>query len=73
MSFLKSLGFYILNADASIFIYYGKKKDQITSVSVYVDDFLLASKYKHFMDWIKDKLRSEYNVKEIGEVKSIIG
>lgn len=42
-------------------------------MSIYVDDSLLASKYKYSMDWIKGKLRSEYNVKEMGEVKTING
>lgn len=42
-------------------------------ISVYVDDFLLASKYKHCMDWIKNKFKNEYNIKEMGEIKMIIG
>lgn len=73
VSFLKNLGFYALNADASILIHHGEKEDDITMISVYVDDFLLASKYRHSMDWMKSKLKNEYNVKEMGEVKTIIG
>lgn len=63
----------MLNADASILINHGKKEGDIIIISVYVDNFLLASKYKHSMDWIKSKLKSKYNVKEMGEVKIIIG
>lgn len=73
MWFLKSLGFYMLNANVSILIYYRKKEDVITMVNVYLDNFLLVSKYKLSMDWIKNKLKNDYNVKEMQEVKTIIG
>lgn len=63
----------MLNADANILIYHAKKEGDITMISVYVDDFLLVFKYRHFMDWIESKLKNEYNVKEMGEVKTIIG
>lgn len=42
-------------------------------VSFYVDDFLLASKSRKSVEWIKEKLNNEYNVKDLGEVKTIIG
>ena len=42
-------------------------------VSIYVDDFLLASKYRKPLERIKKKLKEEYNVKDLGEVKMIIG
>lgn len=41
-------------------------------INVYVNDILLASKYRYSMNWIKSKLKSEYNVKEIEEIKTII-
>ncbi len=41
-------------------------------ISIYVNDFLLASKYKPFIDWIKSKLKNKYNIKEIEEIKTII-
>lgn len=41
-------------------------------VSVYVDDFLLASKDRRSVGWIKERLNSEYSVKDLGEVKIII-
>lgn len=59
--------------DPSILIHHGKQPDNITIISVYVDDFLLASKYRASMDWIKDKLKAEDNVKDLEEVKTIIG
>lgn len=42
-------------------------------VSVYVDDFLLASKHWKLLDQIKKKLKKEYNVQNLGEVIIIIG
>ena len=42
-------------------------------ISVYVDDILLASKHQTSLDWIKGNLKNEYNVKDLGEVKTIIG
>lgn len=41
-------------------------------ISVYVDNFLLASKYQKSLDWIKKKLKKKYNVKDLGKVKMII-
>ena len=73
VSFLKGLGFKPLNADASILIHHGHETGDITMISVYVDDFLLASKLRTLLDWIKENLKNEYNVKDLGEVKTIIG
>lgn len=72
MSFFKNFGFYALNADASIMIHYGKEEGDIIMVSVYVNIFLLASKHRTLMDWIKKNLKREYNVKDLGEVKIIV-
>lgn len=73
MAFLRSLSFETLNADASILIHHGHKADDITMISVYVDYFLLAAKYRKSLDWIKESIKNEYNVKDLGNVKTIIG
>lgn len=73
VSFLKGLGFKLLNADASILIHHGHETGDIIIISVYVDDFLLVSKLRTSLDWIKENLKNEYNVKDLGEVKTIIG
>lgn len=44
----------------------------IILVGVYVDDFLLAANQQDPLDWIKKELQKEYNIKELGEVKTII-
>lgn len=72
IAFFQSLGFEALNADPSILIHQGSGGD-ITMVSVYVDDFLLASKDRKSVQWIKESLKNEKNIKDLGEVKTIIG
>lgn len=62
-----------LNVDLNILIYHGKKQGNITIISVYVDNFLLVSKYRVLIDQIKQKLKIEYNVKNFGDMKIIIG
>lgn len=42
-------------------------------INVYIDNFLIASKYKPFIDWIKSKLKNKYNIKEMKKIKTIIG
>lgn len=71
--FLKSLSFFALNLDISILIYYGKNSENITIISVYIDNFLLASKYQTSTNWIKSNLKEEYNMKNFGNIKTIIG
>lgn len=41
-------------------------------VNVYIDDFLLASKHWKALDWIKQKFKDKYNVKDLREMKTII-
>lgn len=73
MDFLKSFNFNVFNANSSIFIHHNKKQDNITIISIYMDNFLLASnKYKILMNSIKKKLKVKYNVKDLTEVKKII-
>lgn len=73
ISFLKGLGFEVFNADVSILIHHRYVKDDITMISVYVDDFLLALKHRASLNRFKQSLKNEYNVKDLGEVKTIIG
>ena len=70
---VKGLGFHPLNANASILIHHGKDKDDITMMSPYVDNFVIAAKCQSSMEWIKTHLKGEYNVKDLREVKTITG
>ena len=70
IAFFKSIGFRALNAHFCILVQQMDK--DIILVGVYVDDFLLAANQQDPLDWIKKELQKEYNIKELGEVKTII-
>ena len=40
---------------------------------VYMDDLLLAASTQKFMNWIKSILKSTFQMKDLGEVKYILG
>lgn len=72
IAFLKKLGFRPLNADPSILISI-RNGGEILTISVYVDDFLLASNNPNALLWLKDAIKREYDVKDLGDVQTIIG
>ena len=71
IAFFRNLGFIPLNTDPSILIM-GKAGREILMISIYVDDFLLASNSSKALAWLKDSIVKEYNVKDLREVKIII-
>lgn len=71
IAFFKGLGFVELNGDPSILM--RQSKEEITLVSVYVDDFLLASNNADKLETTKRELGKEYNIKDLGEVEAISG
>ncbi len=71
ITFYKSIRLVQLNGDPSIFIKHLEGETNI--VSVYVDDFLLASNTIAILDLLKKFLLKEYDIKDLGEVKIIIG
>ena len=71
IAFYKSIGFIQLNGDPSILI--RRVDDEISIVSVYVDDFLLASNTMATLNALKASLAREYDTKDLGEVETIIG
>lgn len=42
-------------------------------MNIYVDDFLLALNSADTLETVKRKLGKKYNVKDLGEVETIIG
>ena len=42
-------------------------------MSIYINDFLLASNIIAIMNVLKASLKKQYNIKNFGEVKTIIG
>lgn len=73
IAFYKSIGFIQLNGDPSILIRKSADGTEISIVSVYVDDFLLASNTMRTLELLKQLLAKEYDMKDLGEVKTIIG
>lgn len=71
IAFFNGLGFVELNGDPSILM--RQSKEEITLVSVYVDDFLLASNNADKLETVKRELGKEYNIKDLGEVEAISG
>lgn len=70
IAFYKRIGFRPLNADPSILIL--QTSSEITVVSIYVDDFLLASNTMSVLKRLKEDLANKYDMKDLGEVKTII-
>ena len=71
IAFYKSIGFTQLNGDSSILIRHSEVETRI--VSVYVDDFLLASNTMAILETLKKSLSKKYNTKDLRGVKTIIG
>lgn len=71
VTFFTSLGLKILNADPSILI--SQQGEDIVIINVYIDNFLLTSKHRILLDQIKSELKWDYNIKDLGEIKMIIG
>lgn len=71
IEFYKSIGFRQLNGDPSILIC--QSKNEICIMTVYVDNFLLASNTMTTLEALKELLAKEYDVKDLGEVKTMIG
>ncbi len=71
IAFYKSIGFTQLNGDLSILIRHSEMETRI--ISVYVDDFLLALNTMAIFETLKKSLSKEYDTKDLGEVKTIIG
>ena len=72
ITFFTSIGFRQLKRNPSILIRQSAT-GEISIVSVYIDDFLLASNTIKNLDELKAALSNAYDVKDLGEVKTIIG
>lgn len=71
IKFFRKIGFNPTNAYPCILIF--KRGGELIVVGVYVDDLLLGSKSGDALEWLKDQLIKEFNMKDLGEAKTIIG
>ena len=69
--FFRKIGFTPTNADSCILTI--KKEGELIIVGVYVDDLALESRSIKALEWLKDQLMNEFNMKDLGEAKKIIG
>ena len=58
-------------ADPCILAY--RKRDVFIIVGVYVDDLAFASQSQDGLNWLKNHLIQEFNIKDLGKAKTIIG
>lgn len=68
---LTSIGAVPLTSDPCL--YRMKDAKDLTLVIVYVDDILLISKSRETIKYIKNELAKNFEVKELGDVKSCLG
>ncbi len=71
IAFYKRIGFKQLNSDPNILIRHAE--DEISIVSVYVDNFLLTSNTMATLKALKVSLAKKYDTEDLGDVKTIIG
>lgn len=59
------------NADLCILVY--RQGNLFILIVVYIDNFLFKSQSQNKLEWLKDQLMKEFNIKDLGKVKTIIG
>ena len=69
--FFRRIGFTPTNADAYIFTI--QWEGELIIAGVYVDDLALGSRSLEALEWLKNELMREFNMKDLGKAKKIIG
>ena len=68
---LSELGFTCLDAETCLYVLW--KSRDICFLVVYVDDLLLATSSRSYMNSIKEMLSSSFKMHDVGEVKYLLG
>lgn len=68
---LVKLGFKKSNYESCIFI--KRKNNSLVIVALYVDDFIVLSNDKKETDFLKKHLTSNFEIKDLGEIKLCLG
>ncbi|KAK0579188.1 hypothetical protein LWI29_022490 [Acer saccharum] len=71
-SFMTSIGFHKSNFDACLY-FSSENIDNSVYLLLYVDDMLIASKEMSRIIDLKEKLKSEFEMKDLGNAKMILG
>ena len=70
IKFFQKIGFVATNADPCILAYL--KNNIFIIVGVYVDDLALAFQSQDGLNWLNDQFIQEFNMRDLGETKTII-
>ena len=70
--FFRKHGFTQLKSDACTFLKCDKETGRIAVVVVYVDDIMIASSDSNFIQEIKDLIKQQYSIKDLGQVKWLL-
>ncbi|KAD6795877.1 hypothetical protein E3N88_06773 [Mikania micrantha] len=68
---LLGLSFTTSKADHSLFLY--RHKDVFIAVLIYVDDVIMAGNNLNKMQEVKDRLRDQFSIKDLGPLKYFLG
>lgn len=71
IKFFRKIRFVPTNADPCILIF--RENGYPIVLGMYADDVMLAAKRDNAIKWLKDQLIDEFNMKDSGEAKTIIG
>ena len=71
IKFFQKIGFVLISANSCILAYI--QGDVFILVGIYVHDFLFKSQSQDGLQWLKDWLIKEFNMKDLGKGKTIIG
>ena len=69
--FFRKISFTSTNVDSYILTI--KREKEFIIVGVYIDNLALASRSIKALEWLKDQLMNEFNMKDLSEAKKIIG
>ncbi|KAL6277717.1 hypothetical protein ACE6H2_021318 [Prunus campanulata] len=68
---MRKFGYKQSNSDHTLFLKH--KKDKVTALIIYVDDMILTGSDDDEIDKLKKYLSSEFEMKELGELKYFLG
>jgi len=71
--FLRKEGFSFVRSEADYSLYVLRKDDKVIWLLVYVDDMLLASNCRKFLDIFKGALSKRFEMKDLGEARHFLG
>lgn len=70
IKFFRKIGMELTNADPYIIAYI--QGNIFILVRVYINKFLLGSQSQDRLEWLKDQLMKEFNIKDLSKTKIII-